>query len=111
MRRIAALSVKVSDQNPVHRVRPASLPKAGPMARDRREEPVALRTKAAGLLDRAPGADLPESFGYSIKRRLLGPPMVNEQLRHQRLSNFIALGVLSPDGISSSAYGTEEMLI
>src|SRR5690349_3108213 len=37
--------------------------------------------------------------------------MVNEELRHQRLSNFLALGVLSPDGISSSAYGTEEILI
>ncbi|HEX7269825.1 MAG TPA: amino acid permease [Streptosporangiaceae bacterium] len=71
---------------------------------------MALR-KAAGLLERTPGSDLPESFGYSVKRRLLGPPMVNEELRHQRLSNLIALGVLSPDGISSSAYGTEEMLI
>jgi amino acid transporter len=71
---------------------------------------LALR-KAAGLLERTPGSDLPESFGYSVKRRLLGPPMVNEELRHQRLSNLIALGVLSPDGISSSAYGTEEMLI
>jgi len=70
---------------------------------------VALR-KAAGLLG-TPGSDLPESFGYSVKRRLLGPPMVNQELRHQRLSNLIALGVLSPDGISSSAYGTEEMLI
>jgi len=37
--------------------------------------------------------------------------MVNEQLRHQRLSKPLALGVLSPDGISSSAYGTEEILI
>jgi amino acid transporter len=73
------------------------------------KEPVALR-KAAGLLT-TPGSDLPESFGYSVKRRLLGPPMVNEQLRHQRLSKLLALGVLSPDGISSSAYGTEEMLI
>jgi amino acid transporter len=71
---------------------------------------VALRTKAAGLLGGTP-EDLPESFGYSIKRRLLGPPMVNEELRHQRLSKLLALGVLSPDGISSSAYGTEEMLI
>jgi amino acid transporter len=71
---------------------------------------VALRTKAAGLLGSTP-EDLPESFGYSVKRRLLGPPMVNEELRHQRLSKFLALGVLSPDGISSSAYGTEEMLI
>jgi amino acid transporter len=70
---------------------------------------VALR-KAAGRLG-TPGSDLPESFGYSLKRRLLGPPMVNQELRHQRLSNVLALGVLSPDGISSSAYGTEEMLI
>jgi amino acid transporter len=54
---------------------------------------------------------MPEGFWYSAKRRLLGPPMVNEQLGHQRLSNFLALGVLSPDGISSSAYGTEEILI
>jgi amino acid transporter len=57
------------------------------------------------------GGDVPEGFWYSVKRRLLGPPMVNEQLRHQRLSKTLALGVLSPDGISSSAYGTEEILI
>ena len=37
--------------------------------------------------------------------------MINAQLREQRLSKFLALGVLSPDGISSSAYGTEEILI
>jgi amino acid transporter len=71
---------------------------------------LALRT-AANLFSGTSRGDLPESFGYSLKRRLLGPPMVNEELRHQRLSNFLALGVLSPDGISSSAYGTEEMLI
>ncbi|HET7244556.1 MAG TPA: amino acid permease [Streptosporangiaceae bacterium] len=57
------------------------------------------------------GGDVPEGFWYSVKRRLLGPPMVNEDLRHQRLSKPLALGVLSPDGISSSAYGTEEILI
>jgi amino acid transporter len=65
--------------------------------------------RAAGLLSEI--SDQPESLLYSVKRRLLGPPMVNEQLRHQRLSNPLALGVLSPDGISSSAYGTEEILI
>src|SRR5215472_578708 len=69
---------------------------------------VAIRN-AVGFLGGS--GDLPEGFWYSVKRRLLGPPMVNEQLRHQRLSNFLALGVLSPDGISSSAYGTEEILI
>jgi amino acid transporter len=69
---------------------------------------VAMR-KAAGLLGGA--GDLPEGFWYSVKRRILGPPMVNEQLSHQRLSKPLALGVLSPDGISSSNYGTEEILI
>ncbi|HEY7431929.1 MAG TPA: hypothetical protein VH641_14505, partial [Streptosporangiaceae bacterium] len=65
--------------------------------------------RAVGFLGATGG--MPEGFWYSAKRRLLGPPMVNEQLGHQRLSNFLALGVLSPDGISSSAYGTEEILI
>jgi amino acid transporter len=55
--------------------------------------------------------DLGESLGYAIKRRLLGPPLVTEQLREERLSKPLALGVLAPDGVSSSAYGTEEILI
>jgi len=37
--------------------------------------------------------------------------MVNEQLHSERLSRPLALGVLSSDGISSAAYGTEEILI
>jgi len=53
----------------------------------------------------------PDSFWYTAKTRLLGQPLVNEQLGEQRLSKPLALGVLSPDGISSSAYGTEEILI
>ena len=60
-----------------------------------------------GLADAA----LPETFGYTLKRKLLGPPLVNEQMSEQRLSRPLALGVLSCDGISSAAYGTEEMLI
>ena len=55
---------------------------------------------AVGLLGGSGELD-EESFLYSVKRRLLGPPMVNEELRHQRLSKPLALGVLSPDGISS----------
>jgi amino acid transporter len=70
---------------------------------------VAIRN-AVGLLGGSGELD-EESFWYSVKRRLLGPPLVNEQLRHQRLSKPLALGVLSPDGISSSAYGPEEILI
>ena len=65
--------------------------------------------KAAALLERSSG--LPDTFWYSTKRKLLGPPLVNQDLGEQRLSKPLALGVLSPDGISSSAYGTEEILI
>ncbi len=52
----------------------------------------------------------PETFRYRLKNKLLGPPLVTEDLGSERLSRPIALGVLSPDCISSSAYGTEEML-
>jgi amino acid transporter len=58
----------------------------------------------------APGGDLPESFGYSVKRRLLGPPLITEQLKEERLSRPLALGVLSCDGISSANYGSELIL-
>jgi hypothetical protein len=66
--------------------------------------PVALRNAA-----RLPGTDgttgLPESSWYSVKRRLLGPPLVNEQLRVELLSKPFGRGVLSRDGISSANYG------
>ena len=65
--------------------------------------------KPTGLLER-PGSHA-DTFWYTAKTRLLGPPLVNDQLGEQRLSKPLALGVLSPDGISSSAYGTEEILI
>ena len=54
--------------------------------------------------------NLPETLRYRLKNRLLGPPLVNEQLSGERLGRPSALGVLAPDCISSSAYGTEEML-
>ena len=59
----------------------------------------------------SPPPPVPESLGYAFKRLFLGRPLVNEQLHAEKLSNPIALGVLSPDAISSSAYGTEEILI
>ena len=40
----------------------------------------------------------------------MGKPLITEQLASERLRNTIALGVLAPDCISSSAYGTEEIL-
>jgi len=69
---------------------------------------VAMRRAVGSLVRRD---DLAEGLGYGLKRRLLGRPLINEQLGEQRLSKRLALGVLSPDGISSSAYGTEEILI
>jgi amino acid transporter len=37
--------------------------------------------------------------------------MINDDLEHERLSNPVALGVLSPDAISSTAYGPEQIMI
>jgi amino acid transporter len=54
--------------------------------------------------------EIPETLRYRLKNRLLGPPLVTEQLATERLAKPIALGVLAPDCISSSAYGTEQML-
>ena len=53
---------------------------------------------------------LPEPLGYALKRRLLGPPLVNDRLRVERLSRPLGLGVLSCDGISSANYGSELIL-
>ncbi|WP_084704255.1 APC family permease [Phaeacidiphilus oryzae] len=83
----------------------------GPAAPDAPSQP---ETPPGG---RAPGGatahaaeNLPESLGYRIKKRLLGRPLVTEQLGEEKLSNPIALGVLASDCISSSAYGSEQML-
>jgi amino acid transporter len=70
------------------------------------------RTAAAPWAGSSPRqlAEMPDRFWYSVKRRVLGPPLVTEQLKNQRLSKPLALGVLSCDGLSSAAYGTEEIL-
>ncbi|HEV3268419.1 MAG TPA: amino acid permease [Acidimicrobiales bacterium] len=52
----------------------------------------------------------PETWDYRLKRLFLGKPLVSEQLSGERLKRPIALGVLAPDCISSSAYGTEQIL-
>ena len=54
---------------------------------------------------------VPERLAYRAKRTLLGPPLVSERLSEEKLSKKAALGVLSSDCISSSAYGSEEMLL
>src|SRR5215467_2163818 len=72
-----------------------------------RQDTIVAMRNTVGILGGPPD----ETFWYSVKRRLLGPPLVNAELGEQRLSKPLALGVLSPDGISSSAYGTEEILL
>ncbi len=52
----------------------------------------------------------PETVTYRLKRAFLGRPFVSEQLAGERISKPVALGVLSPDCISSSAYGAEQIL-
>ncbi len=54
--------------------------------------------------------DLPENRSYKFKRFLLGPPLVSERLKTERLGKPVALAVLSSDVMSSSAYATESML-
>ncbi|HRW18067.1 MAG TPA: amino acid permease [Dermatophilaceae bacterium] len=55
--------------------------------------------------------DLPEELGYHAKVALLGQPLTNDAAEHERLSKRLALGVLSSDCISSSAYGSEQILL
>jgi len=56
-------------------------------------------------------AHLGDPLSYRIKRRLLGNPLNRHTLSHQRLKKRYALGILSSDCISSSAYGSEQILI
>lgn len=56
-------------------------------------------------------AHLKDSLPYKIKRRLLGNPLNRHSLGHQRLKKRFALGILSSDCISSSAYGSEQILL
>jgi amino acid transporter len=56
-------------------------------------------------------SSIPPSFADGWKRIFLGKPLVSEQLESERLSNPVALGALSPDAISSTAYGPEQVMI
>ena len=56
-------------------------------------------------------AHLKDPLSYKIKRRILGNPLNRHTLSHQRLDKKYALGILSSDCISSSAYGSEQILL
>ena len=53
---------------------------------------------------------LPETFFYRLKNKMLGKPLVTDQLSEERLSKPVALAILSSDVMSSSAYATEQIL-
>jgi amino acid transporter len=61
--------------------------------------------------------DLPEdqkissTFADGWKRFFLGKPLINEHLENESLSNVVALGALSPDAISSTVYGPEQIMV
>jgi amino acid transporter len=54
---------------------------------------------------------IPLSVGDIAKRVFLGKPLITEELTSEKLSNKVALGALSPDAISSTAYGPEQILV
>ena len=74
------------------------------------QAPPAPGSEGPQPLPLGPGLELPEDRKYRIKRRLLGPPLNNEQLAHERLGKPTALAVFASDNLSSSAYATEEIL-
>ena len=68
---------------------------------DNAPEPVALQEHA----------HVKDPFSYKVKRFFLGGALNRHSLGHQRLSKRYGLGILSSDCISSSAYGSEQILI
>ncbi|MEY3430508.1 MAG: hypothetical protein RJB30_440, partial [Actinomycetota bacterium] len=56
-------------------------------------------------------AHLRDPLSYRIKKFFLGSPLNRHTLGHQRLEKRYALGILSSDCISSSAYGSEQILV
>jgi len=48
---------------------------------------------------------------YRLKLAVLGPPLQTSRLVHERLRKIVALAVLASDNISSSAYGTEQVML
>src|SRR3954462_4676897 len=62
-------------------------------------------------LPTVPGVEMPpDTLRYRVKNKLLGPPLNNEELAHERLGKPTALAVFASDNLSSSAYATEEIL-
>ena len=77
-------------------------PEQAPRTSETAAEPGDARARLTQPVEPPPVTGrLTEGLGYVIKRKLLGKPLVTEQLSEERLSKPLALGVLSCDGISS----------
>jgi hypothetical protein len=50
-------------------------------------------------------------MAISFRRVLFGKPIPTERASHERLNNFQALAIFASDGISSTAYATQEILL
>jgi amino acid transporter len=79
------------------------LEEAGVAARD--------RARLAGVASVRRRAGRYQSPGYRAKRLLLGRPLQTAQLVDQRITKTVGLALFSSDPISSTAYGTEFILI
>ena len=78
---------------------------------------VSIRSRISGqpdAMETTPGADAPDSAlgraSYRARRLLIGPPLRSTAIAEERLSRLLALPVLSPDALSSVAYGPEAMM-
>ena len=72
--------------------------------------PSSRRATAPGPLPADPGVDVPETSGYRLKNKVLGPALTTDQLEHERLGKPTALAVFASDALSSTAYASEEIL-
>ncbi|GHO95398.1 hypothetical protein KSF_054460 [Reticulibacter mediterranei] len=74
-----------------------------------------FRRLDAGLLEATEAAEQPrtplERAALSFKRFVIGAPLATAREKHERLTKFKALAVLSSDAISSVAYATEAILV
>jgi len=64
-------------------------------------------SRTSGAPSEAPAIPPP---GGRLRRLLLGAPLPSHVEQQERLSNPMALAILSSDALSSVAYATEEML-
>ena len=63
------------------------------------------------VADLADDQKAPSTFSDGWKRFFLGKPLISEHLESESLSNTVALGALSPDAISSTVYGPEQIMV